>query len=134
MPERVFVDSNVFMYAAGAEHPLKGPSLAFLRKATVGAVQAVTSVEVLQEILHRYRRLNLPDVAATVYDLAVQICVEVLPVTIAETDVAVSLLAGSGGSVRDAIHASVMGNAGIEGIATFDVGFDHLGVRRVEVG
>lgn len=134
MPERVFVDSNVFMYAAGAEHPLKGPSLTFLRRATVGEVQAVTSVEVLQEILHRYRRLDLPDVAATVYDLAVQICVEVLPVTIAETDVAVSLLAGSGGSVRDAIHAAVMRNAGIEGIATFDVGFDQLGVRRVDVG
>ena len=97
----------------------------------------MTSVEVLQEILHRYRRLDLPDVAATVYDLAAQICVEVLPVTIAETDVAVSLLAGPGGSVRDAIHAAVMRNAGIEGIegiATFDVGFDQLGVRRVDVG
>ena len=49
------VDSNVFMYAAGREHPHKKPATAFVEKVAAGSVEAIIDVEVIQEILPRYR-------------------------------------------------------------------------------
>lgn len=127
---RVFVDSNIVMYAAGAPHAHKQPSLAFLRRVQSGEIQAVTSVEVLQEVLHRYRRLGEPLVADQVYALLVQLCAEVLPVTIADTDLCVQLLGERGGSVRDALHVAVMLHADLDLVATYDTAFERFGVRR----
>ncbi len=127
---RVFVDSNIAMYAAGGRHPHKDPSLRFLAQAQRGELHAVTSTEVLQEILHRYHRLGHPEIARHVYDLVVQLCAEVLPVTIADTDACVDLLRGAGGSVRDALHVAVMRNNDVEAVATYDVGFEAFGITR----
>lgn len=127
---RVFVDSNVPMYAAGGPHPHKDPSLQFLARVQRGEIQAVTSTEVLQEILHRYHRLGRPEVARQVYDLLVQLCAEVLPVTIADTDACVDLLREVEGSVRDALHVAVMRNNDVDSVATYDAGFEVFGVRR----
>ena len=127
---RVFVDSNVPMYAAGAAHPHKDPCLRFLKRAQRGDIHAVTSTEVLQEILHRYHRLGHPEVAREVYALVVQLCAEVLPITIADTDACVDLLRDVRGSVRDALHVAVMRNHEVDVVATYDAGFDEFGVRR----
>ncbi len=131
----VFVDSNVPMYVAGREHPLRDPARRFLERARSGEVEICTSTEVLQEILYRYVALKLVDVAVTVYDLFVQLCPVVLPVRLADTDRARALLPGSHGvSVRDAIHASVMLNNGVHEIATFDEGFDRVaGITRLQM-
>ena len=43
----VFVDSNIFMYAAGSENPHKVPCLTFLHRVAAGTEEACTSVEVL---------------------------------------------------------------------------------------
>lgn len=90
------MDSNVVMYAAGAPHENKSPCLEFLQSARGGDVHAVTSTEVLQEVLHRYHRLGMPEVASEVYDLTVQVCAEVFPVTLADTDCVPSCSAGLG--------------------------------------
>lgn len=127
---KVFVDSNIAMYAAGGPHPHKDPSLRFLAQAQRGEIHAVTSTEVLQEILHRYHRLGHPDVASHVYDLVVQLCAEVLPVTIADTDACVDLLRTVDGSVRDALHVAVMRNNELECVATYDAGFTAFAVTR----
>lgn len=80
----------------------------------------------LQEILHRYSALNRHDLAR-VYDLFVAICPQVFDVTLADTDRARDLLTQIRGlSARDAVHAAVMLNRGIEWIATFDSGFDRV--------
>lgn len=50
----VFLDTAVFMYAAGSEHPLRESCRHVLRTARSGALDAVTSAEVVQEILHRF--------------------------------------------------------------------------------
>ncbi|CAN5156341.1 type II toxin-antitoxin system VapC family toxin [soil metagenome] len=50
----LFVDTAVFMYAAGSEHPFREGCRDVLRKAQDGSLQAVTSAEVIQEILHRF--------------------------------------------------------------------------------
>lgn len=129
----IFVDSNVPMYVAGRDHPLREPARSFLGLARSGAVDICTSTEVLQEILYRYAALRRMDLAGTVYDLFVEVCPLVLPVTLADTDRARTLLADAAGiSVRDAIHAAVMLNHEVAEIATFDEGFDRIpGIRRV---
>ena len=131
----VFVDSNVPMYVAGRDHPLRAPAQRFLERARRGDVEICTSTEVLQEILYRYSALKRRDMAGSVYDLFVQLCPVVLPVTLADTDRARGLVAVMPGvSVRDAIHAAVMLNHDITSIATFDHGFDEIeGVTRIEM-
>lgn len=128
----VFVDSNIPMYVAGREHPNRVPSQRFLERVRTGEVEACTSVEVLQEILYRYASLRRLDLAREVYDLFVQICPVVLPVTLADTDRARDILCSAlNVSARDALHAAVMLNGGVERIATFDRGFDAIdGIRR----
>jgi predicted nucleic acid-binding protein len=132
---RVFIDSNIPMYVAGTEHPNRSPSLRFLESVRQGDVAACTSTEVLQEILYRYHALGRLDLAGRVYDLFVALVPEVLPVTLADTDLARDLLVSTGGiSARDAVHGAVMINNGVEYIATFDRGFDRIGrVERVEL-
>lgn len=50
----MFVDTNVFMYAVGRQHPLREEAQAFfLEQARSGEV-LVSSAEVLQELLHAY--------------------------------------------------------------------------------
>ena len=51
---RVFVDSNIPMYVAGAEHPNRDPATRFLESAGEAGLDLCTSSEVLQEILFRW--------------------------------------------------------------------------------
>lgn len=123
----VFVDSNIPMYVAGRDHPLRDPARRFLEQVRNGEVAACTSAEVLQEILYRYTALKRRDLAAAVYELFVEICPTVLPVALADTDRAKTLLAAAPDvSVRDALHVAVMLNHDITHIATFDEGFDRI--------
>lgn len=131
----VFIDSNIPMYVAGRPHALREPARLFLEKVKSGEVEGATSTEVLQEILFRYSGLKRLDLARTVYDLFVQICPVVHPVTLADTDLAKDMLGSlRKASVRDAVHAAVMLNNGIHEIATFDAGFDFVpGIKRLKL-
>ena len=129
----VFVDSNIPMYVAGREHPLRASAQRFLERARRGELDICTSTEVLQEILYRYSSLDRVDLATAVYDLFVQLCPTIFPVTLADTDRAKTLLAiRTRISARDAVHTAVMLNHDIHQIATFDMGFDQIqGIDRV---
>ena len=129
----VFIDSNVPMYVAGRDHPLRTPARRVLERVRAGELEACSSTEVLQEILYRYTGLRRPDLARDVYDLFVALCPVIFPVTLADTDRARDLLGSSAGAgVRDAIHAAVMLNNNVREIATFDAGFDAIpGIRRL---
>jgi uncharacterized protein len=123
----VFIDSNVPMYVAGRDHPLREPARRLLDSVRSGRVDGCTSTEVLQEILYRYSGLKRLDLARDVYDLFVQICPTVLAVTLADTDRAKQLLVEVPGvGARDAIHVAVMLNNDVRQIATFDRGFDRF--------
>ena len=132
---RVFVDSNIPMYVAGAEHPNKGPATRFLESAGDKGFELCTSTEVLQEILYRYTVLGRPELVDRVYDLFVALIPEIFEVTLADTDLAKKILLSTPGlSARDAVHAGVMINRGVTAIATFDRGFDRIEeVTRVEL-
>lgn len=66
---RVYIDSNIPMYVAGRDHPLREPARRFLERVRAAEVEACTSTEVLQEILYRYIALKRPDLARQVYEL-----------------------------------------------------------------
>src|SRR5262245_39347827 len=113
------------MYVAGRDHLHREPARRFPDEVRRVAMDSCTSTEVLQEILYRYTSLRRLDLARDVYELFVQLCPVVLPVTLADTDRAKSLLVNSPGiGVRDAIHAAVMLNNDVTAIASFDNAFD----------
>jgi len=55
-----FLDAAIFMYAGGGHHPLRGPCQAILQRAKDRTLDATTSAEVVQEILHRYIAVRRP--------------------------------------------------------------------------
>jgi predicted nucleic acid-binding protein len=64
----IFVDTNVFMYAVGREHPLRDAAREFFLEHVRSGEVLVTSAEVLQELLHAYipaNRLATLDAALT---------------------------------------------------------------------
>lgn len=129
----VFIDSNIPMYVAGRPHRHREASVRLLEAVQRNEIEGCTSTEVLQEILYRYSALSRYDLARDVYDFFVAICPRVFDVTLADTDRARDLLTTVRGlSARDAVHAAVMLNHGIEQIATFDGGFDSVsGIHRL---
>ena len=123
----ILVDSNIFMYAAGAAHPNKEPSARLLHRVAEGAVEASTDAEVLQEILHRYRAIRRWQDGQNVYDLARRIVPAVLPVTAEVLDEARRILdAAPRVMARDALHAAVVRLAGVDAICSFDGDFDTI--------
>ncbi|MEX2300139.1 MAG: type II toxin-antitoxin system VapC family toxin [Bryobacterales bacterium] len=132
---RVFIDSHIPMYVAGVEHPNREPAHKFLEKVHRGEVEGCCSTEVLREILGRYTTIRRHDYANKVYDIFVRICPVIFSVTLADTDRARELLLLSSRiTAREAMHAAVMLNQGVEWIASFDKKFDRIpGVRRVEL-
>lgn len=124
------------MYAAGADHPHKTPSVAFLESVAQGRVEAIIDAEALQEILHRYRSLNRWTHGRRVYDLARQIFPAVLPITSDMVDRARILLDKYEGLMaRDALHAAVVETNALEGICSYDRDFDRItSIHRTEPG
>ena len=50
----IFVDTNVFMYAVGRPHPLRGRAREFFVESNRNRTPLCTSAEVLQELIHAY--------------------------------------------------------------------------------
>jgi hypothetical protein len=130
----ILIDANVIMYAAGASHPHKRPSVALLERVASGDVEATIDAEVLQEILHRYRAIGRWEDGRRVYDLTRQLFPSVVPVTAAVLDRARRLLdAVPRIMARDALHAAVVMTEGLEAVCSYDRDFDSIrGVVRVE--
>jgi predicted nucleic acid-binding protein len=121
------VDANILMYSAGAEHPNKAPSIAFLERVAAGEIQATIDAEVLQEIMHRYRSLGRWHDGRKVYELARRLFPQVLAITVEVMDRAKPIIdQDSTISARDAIHAAVVINYKLDGICSFDADFDRI--------
>jgi predicted nucleic acid-binding protein len=132
----ILVDSNILMYAAGADHAHRGPSLAFLEGVARGEIDAALDAEVLQEILHRYRALSRWHDGRRVYDQARTLFPVIFPVTEAVMDRARVLLDDHACLMaRDALHAAVAELHAVTAICSFDRDFDGIpGICRIEPG
>ena len=130
----ILVDTNVIMYAAGAEHPHKRPSIALLERVARGDLEATIDAEALQEILHRYRAIGRWEDGRRVYDLARQLFRNVVPVTAEVLDRARRILDTDRRIMaRDALHAAVVMSEGLEAVCSYDRDFDRIkGIVRQE--
>ncbi len=130
----MLVDANVMMYAAGAPHAYKQPSVRFLERVAAGEIDAAIDAETLQEILHRYRAIGRWRDGRQVFDLARQIFPTIIPVTAEILDDARRLLdVYPRLMARDALHAAVAIAERVEAIYSYDRDFDGVaGVRRLE--
>lgn len=132
--ETYFLDANVVMYAAGAAHPLREPCRNALKRAVDRHAGLITDAEVLQEILHRYFSIGLPDVAQAVYRSTISLCGEVLPIEVRHTSRALELLLEHRAlTPRDAVHVATMETHGLTRLLSTDRDFDVLSqVERID--
>lgn len=128
------IDSNIVIYAIGREHPLRENCRVIMSEAYSGELDANVNVELLQEVLHYYHRRGATDTGLRVcHDLMTGFRV---PFTVnRETArIAADLLARHRQiQSRDAFHAAVVFENGLEGIISADRGFDGIfGLKRFD--
>lgn len=131
---QVFLDANVFLYAAGSDGARAAPCLRILRAVEAGQMDAITSTEVVQEVLHVVAR-RLGGVAAERAAAAVLDLVPVpVAVDVAVMRVAMELLRNQPQlGARDAVHAATMAQVRCTQIVSADKHFDLVaGLRRID--
>lgn len=128
-----FIDTSVIMYAGGVEHPHRAACRRVLEGVADGSIEAVTSTEVVQEILHRFAR-GRRDVGQRMARSVLDLFDELIPIDRQSIAAAVSLYADHPQlCTRDALHVATCVNSAIGEIVSVDSGFDAVGeVRRIE--
>ena len=130
---RVYVDTNVFLYAIGTEHRYRDPCRALVRALGAGSLRGETSVETFQEIVHHRRRRG--DRAATERSRrAVALCHAVhsleLPIALAALDL---IDRHPSLPIRDAVHAATALAKGVATVLSADRDFDAVaGLTRID--
>lgn len=136
MTDAIFLDANIFMYAAGKPHAYKSPCQQILQAVELAQLPAATNAEVLQELLYRYHHLHLLDKGVQLCRYILDYPLMVLPVTPADISSALDLLSQNKDAAlppRDAIHAATMQNNSITRILTADKHFDQIiGIQRLD--
>ncbi len=129
----IFIDSNIPMYAAGKSSPQKSASIKFLAKVRDAKVMAFSSVEVLQEILHRYHAIKRLTEGFMVFESFLALPIKFFDVTLEDVKFAKDFLEDSLSALssRDSLHLAVMRRKKIKKIVTYDQGF--LGVPHLTV-
>ena len=117
----IFVDTDIFVYAVGREHPRREPAQAFFVDASRDRVPLYTSAEVLQELLHAYlpvRRLRELDAALA---LASGAMAEIWALERADVDLARELeRLHPALAARDLCHLASCRRRGVRRIETVD--------------
>lgn len=129
----VFVDTSIIMYAAGSDHPMREPCVRFMRAIDDREVEATTSVEVVQEILHRFRAIDRLDIAAALSRSTLDTFAPVLPVTHALMRRVPDLADRYPRlAARDLVHVATCIHEGITDIISTDRAFDSVReIRRI---
>ena len=129
-----FIDTAVFMYAGGADHPMRHPCQVILRSVASGELVATTSTEVVQEILHRFLSIRRPQTGVEMANDVLDMFAPVLPVTHAlmrRLPTLIHLYPGL--SARDLLHVATCIAEGIDTIVSPDRGFDQVReIRRLD--
>jgi len=133
---QVFLDTNIFLYAAGASHPLREACAKVLRRVADGSLDATINSEVVQEILYVLTRRGRRDDALKLAGHMASLFPDLLAVTRDDVLEACKLLRQYPGlSVRDAIHVGTMLRNGLKTVVTVDSDFDQVSeIRRLAPG
>ena len=129
-----FIDTAVIMYAAGGEHQLRGPSRRILSRIGDGTLDGSISVEVIQEILHRFVSIRRPDLGREIATDAMDFFAPVLSITHAVMRRVPDLaLKYPSLDARDVVHLATCIHEGITEIISPDRGFDQVAeLRRID--
>lgn len=116
----IFVDTNVFMYAVGREHPLRDEAREFFTGSLAGP-PLVTSAEVLQELMHAYLPVGRLETLDAALALARGRMAHIWPVEVADVELARALSVKHAGlGARDLLHLATMTRRGATSVRTFD--------------
>ena len=131
-----FLDVNVPMYAAGADHPNRATCVWVMTAVAHGVLNALIDAEIVQEIYHRYGALNQWAAADKIASSLLRLLPPVLPITHEDVAQMIGLARQYGPRdnlpARDLLHAAVMLNNGITTIISTDRHFDRIeGVVRL---
>ncbi|HUE96106.1 MAG TPA: type II toxin-antitoxin system VapC family toxin [Longimicrobiaceae bacterium] len=117
----IFVDTNVFMYAVGREHPLRPEAQDFFLTAAEAGEVLVSSAEVLQELLHAYLPVNRLATLDAALELASGRLGAIWPVEREDVEMARTLVENHPGlGARDLLHLACCVRRGVTRMRTFD--------------
>lgn len=128
------IDANVFIYARGQPHPYRDPCRRLLADVRAGRQTANTDAEALQEVMYVYWYRRREDVGLQYLDRLLRLFQAPFSVDHAIM-LGARLVLGTHPRLdpRDAIHASVVMQHGLEGIISTDRGYDDVaGVTRFD--
>ncbi|MEX2236808.1 MAG: type II toxin-antitoxin system VapC family toxin [Dehalococcoidia bacterium] len=133
-----FLDANIPMYAAGGDHRLREPSRQVIYDAGRNSREYVTSVEVCQEIIHRYLAIGRWEALGrrALQDFLTLMSGRIESVYQADVVTAARLAdryAPARPQSRDLFHVAVMQRLGVREIVSTDTGFDSIpDVTRID--
>lgn len=117
----IFVDTSVFLYAVGREHPLRVEAQAFFERAIERESVLATSAEVLQELLHAYLPLGRTGTLDLALEMARRSVATVWPVEPDDVHFARSLAETHRGlGARYLLHLACCLRREVEDLQTFD--------------
>lgn len=132
--KRVFLDTNIPIYAAGKESEYKKVCLKVLEAIGREEVEGLTSTEVFQEILYRFWYLKDIENGWQIFDNFRKVISQVLAVT--EEDISKAReLSEKYRNIkpRDLLHVAVMVTNQIESIISVDKDFDAISeINRID--
>ena len=128
------IDANVVVYAIGQPHAYRESCRRVIALAYRGGIEANVDVELLQEILHYYHRRRATDVGLGVVASLLRRFASPFPMAHDTVRLARQILGQYRHlQARDAFHAAVVVEHGLEGIISADRGFDRIsGVKRFD--
>ena len=122
-PMAIFVDTNVVMYAVGRRHPLRAEAQRFFRDNLENPGGLVTSVEVLQELMHAYLPVRRDVTLGAAFEL-VRACIptiwDLTPEDVFHAHRLVPTYPGLG--ARDLLYLACCQRRGVDTVKTFDRG------------
>jgi predicted nucleic acid-binding protein len=120
-----FIDTNIFLYSVGRNHPLKPASINAIHRIRDGQITAVINTEIIQEVLYHFQSIKQLSIGIRLAKDVVSISARILPVEGVDLSLAIELLESYPEiQTRDAFHAATMIHNGIKEIISTDPHFD----------
>jgi predicted nucleic acid-binding protein len=129
-----FIDTNIFLYSVGRDHPLKPASVTAIHRIRDGQIAVVINTEIIQEILYHFQSIKQLPIGIPLAKDAVSIAARIFPVEEIDLSLAIDLWESYPKiQTRDAFHAATMIHNGIKEIISTDPHFDFIHeIKRID--
>lgn len=129
-----FIDTNIFLYAVGRDHPLKPASVTAIHRIREGQISAMINTEIIQEILYHFQSIKQLPIGIRMAKDTVSMAARIFPVEEIDLSLAIELLESYPKiQTRDAFHAATMIHNGIKEIISTDLHFDLIHeIKRID--